>query len=165
MKIAIIGAGISGLTLAAALRHMAPDLQVELYERDQSMTSRAQGYSLGLRGNAGLAVLKTLGLYQSLGDDIVTIKTFVFCTQRGRHLLELSATQNEKRLTQRVKRQALKAALLDAIPPTPIYRGQECAGYHVLADGVEARFVDGTSATADYLIGCDGVASALRQQL
>ena len=165
MKIAIIGAGISGLTLAAALRHTAPDIQVELYERDDSVTGRAQGYSLGLRGDAGLAVLKTLGLYQSLGDDIVTIKSFVFCTQRGQHLLELSATGNEKRLTQRVRRQALKAALLDAIPPTPIYWGQECAGYQVLPDGVEARFADGTSAAADYLIGCDGVASALRQQL
>jgi hypothetical protein len=36
-----------------------------------------------LREDAGLAVLKTLGLYSSLGDDIVTVKNFVFCTQRA----------------------------------------------------------------------------------
>src|SRR5215467_1856203 len=129
MKIAVIGAGISGLTLAATLRHFAPDTQVDLYERDPSVTSRPQGYSLGLKGDAGLAVLKTLGLYDRLGEEIVTIKNFVFCTQRGQHLLELPATLNEQRLTQRVKRQALKTALLEAIHPTPIQWGQHCTGF------------------------------------
>ena len=32
MKIAVIGAGISGLTFAAALQRFSPDIQVELYE-------------------------------------------------------------------------------------------------------------------------------------
>ncbi len=129
MKIAVIGAGISGLTFAAAMQRFSPQTQVEMYERDQSLTSRPQGYSLGLRGDLGLAVLKTLGLYEQLAQEIATIPNFVFCNQRGQHLLELPATGEEKRLTQRVPRVALKAALLQAVGPTPLHFGRHCTGY------------------------------------
>ena len=40
MKIAVIGAGVSGLTFAAAMRRFAPKTQVELYERDLSAESQ-----------------------------------------------------------------------------------------------------------------------------
>ena len=83
MKIAVIGAGIGGLTFAAALRHLAPQIEVELYERDPSLESRTQGYSLGLRGDAGLSVLKILGVYEGIAAEAITITDFVFCDQRG----------------------------------------------------------------------------------
>ena len=35
MKVIIVGAGISGLTLAAALAQLAPRVEVDLYERDR----------------------------------------------------------------------------------------------------------------------------------
>jgi 2-polyprenyl-6-methoxyphenol hydroxylase-like FAD-dependent oxidoreductase len=165
MKITVIGAGISGLTFAAAMQRFSPQTQVEIYERDQSLTSRPQGYSLGLKGNLGLAVLKTLGLSEQLAQEIATIPNFVFCNQRGQPLLELPSTGDERRLTQRVGRQALKAALLQAVGPTPIYFGGHCTGYRQSTGDIEVHFEDGTSAQADYLIACDGVSSALRQQL
>jgi len=59
LRIGVVGAGISGLTFAAAMRRLSPATNVELYERDESATSRRQGYSLGLKGDAGLTV-KTL---------------------------------------------------------------------------------------------------------
>jgi len=43
MRVAVIGAGISGLTFAAAMQHYSPQTQVEVYERDQIPTSRPQG--------------------------------------------------------------------------------------------------------------------------
>jgi 2-polyprenyl-6-methoxyphenol hydroxylase-like FAD-dependent oxidoreductase len=165
MKIAVIGAGISGLTFAAAMQRFSPETQVDVYERDQSLTSRPQGYSLGLKGDLGLAVLKTLGLYEQLAQEMVTITNFVFCNQRGQHLLELPATGNEQRLTQRVQRQALKVALQQAVHQTPLHFGWHCTGYRQGAEGIEVHFEDGSSAQAEYLIACDGVSSALRQQL
>ena len=71
MKITVIGAGISGLTFAAAMQRFSPETQVELYERDQGLTSRLQGYSLGLKGDLGLGVLKILGLYDHLAQEMV----------------------------------------------------------------------------------------------
>jgi 2-polyprenyl-6-methoxyphenol hydroxylase-like FAD-dependent oxidoreductase len=113
MKIIVIGAGISGLTFATAMQRLSPTTQVEVYERDQSLTSRPQGYSLGLNGDMGLAVLKTLGLYEHLAqEEMNTITNFVFCTQHGQHLLELPVNADEKHLRQRVKRRTLKAALV-----------------------------------------------------
>jgi salicylate hydroxylase len=165
MKVVVIGAGISGLTFAAAMQRFSPQTQVEVYERDQSLASRPQGYSLGLKGDAGLAVLKTLGLYEHIATEIATITNFVFCDQRGQRLLELRATGDEKHLTQRVQRLALKAVLLQSVGPTPVQFGRHCTGYRQSAEGIEALFEDGTSVQADYLIACDGVSSALRQQL
>jgi 2-polyprenyl-6-methoxyphenol hydroxylase-like FAD-dependent oxidoreductase len=166
MKLAVIGAGISGLTFAAAMQLLSPETQVDVYERDQSLTSRPQGYSLGLKGDLGLAVLKTLGLYEQLAQaELVTIPNFVFCNQRGQHLLELPATGDEKRLTQRVARVALKAALLQAVGPTPLHFGRHCTGYRQGDEDIEVHFEDGTSAQAEYLIACDGVSSAPRKPL
>src|SRR5262245_1688725 len=82
MNITVIGAGIAGLTFAAAMRRFAPAAKVELYERDLSATSRFQGYSLGLKGDGGLEVLKTLGLHDRLATHAVTIGNFMFCGQR-----------------------------------------------------------------------------------
>jgi salicylate hydroxylase len=165
MKVAVIGAGISGLTFAAAMQRFSPQTEVEVYERDQSLTYRPQGYSLGLKGDLGLAVLKTLGLYEQIVVEVATITNFVFCNQRGQRLLELRATGDEKHLTQRVRRQALKAALFQAVGPTPVHFGRHCTAYRQSAEGIEVLFEDGTSAWADYLIACDGVSSALRQQM
>jgi len=49
--------------------------------------------------------------------------------------------------------------------PTPFHFGQHCSGYSQGEKDIEFHFEDGTSAQAEYLITCDGVSSALRQQL
>jgi 2-polyprenyl-6-methoxyphenol hydroxylase-like FAD-dependent oxidoreductase len=165
MKIAVIGAGISGLTFAVAMKRFAPGIQVELYERDVSATSRFQGYSLGMKGDGGLPVLKTLGLYDQLAEHAVPIMNFIFLDQRGKILLELPATSDETRLTVRIKRNALKSALLGAIGDTPIHSNMHGIGFRPNDHGVELLFENGQTATADYLMACDGVASAIRQQM
>ena len=50
MKVIIVGAGVSGLTLAAALAQHAPQHDVELYERDASAAGRRKSYAIGLKG-------------------------------------------------------------------------------------------------------------------
>jgi 2-polyprenyl-6-methoxyphenol hydroxylase-like FAD-dependent oxidoreductase len=165
MKIGVIGAGISGLTFATAIRRFAPRTQVELYERDLSPTSRSQGYSLGLKGDGAIPVLKAIGLYDQIALQVVTIQNFVFCDQRGQVLLELSATTDETRLTQRVKRSVLKTILLEGIGETPIYSNMLATGFRQNDRGVEVNFENGQTAQVDYLVACDGVVSAIRQQM
>jgi 2-polyprenyl-6-methoxyphenol hydroxylase-like FAD-dependent oxidoreductase len=61
MKVIIIGAGISGLTLGIALTQLAPRIEVEVFERDAAAAGR-KGYAIGLKGDSGLEVLGRLGL-------------------------------------------------------------------------------------------------------
>jgi salicylate hydroxylase len=86
-------------------------------------------------------------------------------TSAGQVLLELPRTGDEQRLTRRVKRQALKTALLQAIGDTPIHSGVLTTGFRQHDQGVEVDFENGQTASLDYLIACDGVASAIRQQM
>jgi len=67
MKVIIVGAGISGLTLAAGVAQLAPQHEVGLYERDTSAADRRKSYAIGLKGETGLAVLERLGLQ----DDVL----------------------------------------------------------------------------------------------
>ncbi len=165
MKIAVVGAGISGLTFAAAMQRFSPSTQVDLYEQDETATSRLQGYSLGLYGDLGLMVLKKLGLYDQLSAEATTVTKYVFLNQHGQRLLVIPAGQDEKRLTQWVERRALKTALLEASRDISIHYGLHVTGYQQDDNGINLRFGNGPSVQADFLIACDGAASVIRDEL
>src|SRR6202167_6383368 len=59
-RIAIVGGGPGGLTLARLLKQSG--VQVSVYERDQSRSARVQGSALDLHENSGLAALEAAGL-------------------------------------------------------------------------------------------------------
>ena len=59
-RIAIIGGGPGGLTLARLLQQSG--VQVSVYERDESRSARVQGSALDLHEDSGLAALEVAGL-------------------------------------------------------------------------------------------------------
>lgn len=62
LRIAIIGGGPGGLTLARILQRNG--VQVKIYERESLEDPRAQGGSLDLHGDTGLAALRAAGLFE-----------------------------------------------------------------------------------------------------
>src|SRR6202789_1188630 len=59
-KIAIVGGGPGGLTLARLLQQSGA--QVSVYERDENRNARVQGSALDLHEDSGLAALEAAGL-------------------------------------------------------------------------------------------------------
>jgi salicylate hydroxylase len=166
MRIAIVGAGIGGLTLAAALRQRATSADVEVFERDDSAFSRSQGYAIGLKYQTGLRVLGELGLRDAtLATGASPIGRFVFTNQRGRELLSLAAGSDEARITYRVQRRQLRQTLLDVLDGTPVHFGRRCVGYATTGSGAVLPFEDGSSVDADLVAACDGVGSSVRAQM
>jgi 2-polyprenyl-6-methoxyphenol hydroxylase-like FAD-dependent oxidoreductase len=62
-KIAVIGGGPGGLTLARLLQQSGA--QVIVYERDRSRSARVQGSALDLHEGSGLAALEAAGLIEA----------------------------------------------------------------------------------------------------
>jgi salicylate hydroxylase len=161
----VIGSGICGLTFAAAMHRFNADVDVQLYERDEAPDSRFQGYSLGMKGDAGIPVLRQLGVFDALRPSMAAVWNFVFCDQKGNPLLELPSSTDDKNLNLRVKRSSLKDGLRGAAPDAPIHYGTDCIRYRQTAAGIEVEFHDGRTIQAEYVVAADGVGSAMRQQL
>jgi salicylate hydroxylase len=166
VKVIIVGAGISGLTLAAALAQLAPRIEVEVFERDATAAERRRGYAIGLTGDAGLEVLGRLGLR----DEVLTngaqqVTNFMITDRQGRTLLALPSGEDGARQTYRVQRDHLQSVLADALPTTSVQYGFQAIAYESIDICHRVIFTGGRHVDGDVVVGCDGVNSALRRQL
>jgi salicylate hydroxylase len=165
VKVIIVGAGISGLTLAAALAQLAPRIEVEIFERDATSVERRKGYAIGLKGDTGLEVLGRLGLRNEvLTDGAERVTNFVITDRQGRTLLALPSG-NDQHQTWRVQRDHLRAVLAAASPTTSVQYRFQAIGYESIDIRHRVIFAGGRHIDGNVVVGCDGVDSALRRQL
>lgn len=166
MKVIIVGAGISGLTLAAALAQLAPQHEVEIYERDASAADRRKSYAIGLKGETGLAVLERLGLrVEVLAGGAQQVTNFVITDRQGATLLALPSSKDSSRQTYRVQRDHLQSVLDEALPDDSVRYGFQALGFETMDNRIRVIFTGGRHTEGDVVMGCDGVGSALRRQL
>lgn len=167
-RVVIIGAGLSGLTLAHGLRRNG--IEAVVYERDPAWDARSQGYRIQLDA-PGIA-----GLERCLPPELFELTLATAGSPPGRvtvldHRLAVRADRAAAERPGRgtssfaVNRATLRQILLAGLPGA-VHFGRRFAAYDHASDGrVTARFEDSTTVTADLLVGADGVGSAVRRQL
>jgi 6-hydroxynicotinate 3-monooxygenase len=162
MRIAVVGAGMGGLTVAATLRRIG--VEVEIYE--QATRFARTGAGIQMTPNA-MKVLRALGLEERL----VRI-AFRPTEMRNRDwgtgnlTFELTLGARAERTYGApyllLHRGDLHEALTTLVPGEIVHLDKRLMDLDPAADGVELRFADGTMARADAVIGADGVHSRVR---
>jgi 2-polyprenyl-6-methoxyphenol hydroxylase-like FAD-dependent oxidoreductase len=171
LDVMIIGAGIGGLCLAQGLRQAGA--AVTVYERTEARTDWLQGYRIHINPNGSRALhacLPPAAWHAFLDTVSVDGGGFGFTTERLDDLLRFSADEitpagGPEDRHYGVSRISLREVLLSGVDDV-VRLGREFTHYETTADGrVTAHFADGSTATADVLIGADGANSRVRRQL
>ncbi|MEY9485536.1 salicylate hydroxylase [Streptomyces calvus] len=161
-RVAVVGAGLGGLAAADAL--LRAGAAVDVYEQAPALREAGVGMHLGPNGSR---ILFRRGLEDALRAVAVRPEALEVRTGDGRLLTRRPMGDTwEKQygaphLT--VLRSDLHALLTDRVPSAHIRLGARLTSFAEHDGVVRLRFADGREATADLLVGADGVHSAVRR--
>ncbi|MFJ1969222.1 FAD-dependent oxidoreductase [Streptomyces sp. NPDC087903] len=161
--IAIVGAGLGGLTLARVLHvHGIP---ATVYEADTSAKSRTQGGQLDIHEDDGQRALADAGLTGEFRAIIHEGAEALRVLDQNGKLLHDEPDDGTARRPE-VLRGDLRRILLDSLPDQTVQWGRKVTGVQPLGDGRhELTFADGASVTSSLLVGADGAWSKIRPLL
>ncbi len=153
--IAIVGAGLGGLTLARVLH--VNGIPATVYELDESPAARTQGGMLDIHEEDGQSALRDAGLHDRFrgliheGGQAMRIL--------DRHgVVRVEEEDDEDRGRPEVDRGDLRRMLLDALPAGTIRWGSKVTAAR--PGGI--TLADGTTVDADLVVGADGAWSRIR---
>ncbi|WP_329238429.1 FAD-dependent monooxygenase [Actinoallomurus sp. NBC_01490] len=158
--IAIVGAGLGGLTLARVLHvHGIP---ATVFDREAGRDARTQGGMLDIHEDSGQAALRAADLYEPF-------RAIIHPGGQALRLLDRNARvalQEEDDGTgdrPEVDRGQLRDLLLDSLPEGTVRWGAKASGARPLGQGRhEVTFAGGDTITTDLLVGADGAWSRIR---
>jgi 2-polyprenyl-6-methoxyphenol hydroxylase-like FAD-dependent oxidoreductase len=162
MKILIVGAGISGLTLACFLKRQ-DGFEVEIV--DKAVDWSHLGYTLGV-WDLGRRILAKLDLDDEFDRLSHPIHSFYFTDKSARQVLKLYHFEDfykkyESAFTH-ISRKDLHDLLLNSCG-SDVRMEVSPVSVRENADSVEVTFSDGKKDTYDLIVGADGLRSKVRE--
>ena len=167
-KVAIVGGGIGGLTVALALLQRGID--VDVYEQSVVLKEVGAGVQLGSNGTR---VLYALGLQDALSRaQVIPFGREIRHWRTGEtwNWFDLGAASTKRYGTPHVMlhRGDLLGILAEAVQllkANAISLGRKCVAVSQTADQAELRFADGHMTKSTVVIGADGIHSQVRASL
>ncbi|EXB25023.1 FAD binding domain protein [Acinetobacter baumannii 1437282] len=162
MNIAIVGAGMGGLTAGIALKKFGH--QVTIYEQAAEILPVGAAISLWSNGVKCLNYLGLTNQIQALGGQMESLAYVDGLSQQT--MTQFSLTPLYKEVGQRaypVARADLQHLLMQQFGLADIKLGMKMTAIESHQDEVTLHFQDGSQVRADLLIGADGTHSLTRQ--
>jgi len=161
-KIAIIGAGPAGMTLAHLL--IRSSIPVTIFEGEASPHVRGQGGTLDLHNDTGLKALKEIGLWEEFqkyarydGEAMIigdkTLKKYIYMG---------GATKETSRGRPEIDREKLRKILYEVLPDGVVRWGSRLRS---VDEDRTLRFDHGAETGFDLIVGADGAWSKVRPLL
>ena len=160
-KIAIIGAGIAGLTLANLIKKNS-EHEFMLYEKQESL-SLDEGFGIQLSTN-GTKILNKIGFEKISSENIFYPKGVDFYSIKNKKICDLDLTQfnTSKYKYTTLQRSTLIEFLKDDIYTQHLRFGKKIKEVSELKGKVLIKFDDNTNDLVDIVVGADGIFSSTK---
>ncbi|MFG1926077.1 FAD-dependent oxidoreductase [Cryptosporangium sp. NPDC048952] len=155
MEISIVGAGLSGLTLARVLH--VHGIAATIYELEESAEARTQGGMLDIHEEDGQLALRAAGLYDAFRERVhVGGEATRVLDRHG--VVRSDEPDDGQGGRPEIDRGHLRQLLLDSLPEGTIRWGSKVTA----ARPHELSFADGSTVASDLIVGADGAWSRIR---
>ena len=158
-KVAVIGAGPVGLTMARLLQQNGANITV--YERDRDPEARIWGGTLDLHKGSGQEAMKKAGLLQTYYDLALPMGIH-FADEKGNILSTRTPTPENQFDNPEINRNALRKMLLDSLQGDTVAWDRKLMGLEVKHGEWLLHFENKPDATADVVIIANGGMSKAR---
>lgn len=164
-KIAIIGGGPGGLTLARLLQMQGVDVKV--YERDLDETARQQGATLDLHETSGLEALRRANL---MNDFLANYRPNagrlrLLDEKANIHSDDHSEENTHSDSRPEIDRQPLRDILYQSLQPNTVIWNSQFVEMEKQNEGWLIHFKNNASIYADLVIAVDGANSKIRSHI
>ena len=153
LRVAIVGGGIGGAAAANAL--LRRGIEVQVYEQASALTEVGAG--VGMAPN-GIRMLRRLGF----GDEILRYGArwvdARYYRSDGTYIYQRASEAEMYGM----HRADLLGMLVDRLPAEIVRTGHRCVGFEQDDEQATVFFANGERATADVVVGADGIHSALQ---
>lgn len=164
LRIAVVGAGIGGLSLALALREKG--IEVDLYE--QASELREVGAAVALSAASTRFYIDRLGLEPQLAERWYEIQALIHRDGRDGRIVSEHRWDYRARYGAPyvgIHRADFQVVLSGAVGMAPIHLKKKLTSIDDSGTEAVLHFADGSTAAADLVIGADGARSTVRRLL
>jgi salicylate hydroxylase len=172
--VTIVGGGIGGIVLAIGL--LRRNVQVQIYEAASAFAETGLGLSIGPAAHRAMPLIDPR--IRDIYDSLVTTHADSPCYEEFRQtwfevvwatgphtdqvLMNLEALPSGQTP---VRGADFQDALVNLVPREILHFGKRLQSLDETSNGIILFFEDGTSVTADVVVGCDGIKSRVKEYI